>query len=55
MINFKISKGYKKYIRQKKAKIRREILNPEEQRTKIKELYIHISENQKSSKIGPNV
>lgn len=50
-----ISKGYKKYIRQEKARIRREVESEEEQRKLTAELYSGIegkkiagSENKKS-------
>lgn len=39
----KISKGYRKYIRQEKARIRREILDIEEQKKQIESLYSSIS------------
>lgn len=55
MAKLKISKGYRKYIRQEKARIRREILDLEEQERQIRELYNHIRENQKQSKIRSNV
>jgi len=35
----KLAKGIRKYIRQEKARIRREILDIEEQKRKIEELY----------------
>lgn len=45
LINFmkKISKGYKKFIRQEKARIRKEIINIEEQNNLIQALYQNLS------------
>lgn len=42
-----ISKGYKKYIRAEKSKIRKEILDPIKADKKIKELYSQFSEKEK--------
>ncbi len=39
----KISKGYKKFIRQEKARIRKEIINIEEQNNLIQALYQNLS------------
>lgn len=49
MTKYQISKGYRKYIRQEKARIRREILDLEGQKQQIKELYERIT--RKSRKI----
>lgn len=37
-----MAKGYKKYVRQEKAKIRKEISSREEQAQKIDELYARV-------------
>lgn len=39
-----ISRGYKKFLRQQKARIRREVIDPEEQKKLIDELYQDITE-----------
>jgi len=39
----RFSSGLRKFIRQEKARIRREVLNPEEQKKLIKELYQKVS------------
>ena len=41
----KMSKGFKKYVRREKARIRKEILNLEEQEIQIKELYNNLQNN----------
>jgi hypothetical protein len=55
MTSPKISKGYRKYIRQEKARIRQKFLDPKEQEIKIKELYTSVLENLKSLKTKSNV
>lgn len=39
----KISKGHRKFIREEKARIRREVLDVREQKKMIEELYSRIS------------
>jgi hypothetical protein len=45
-----ISKGYRKYIRKEKARIRREVLDVEEQKRQIEKLYEGIEKQEKEKK-----
>lgn len=47
MKKLKISKGFRKYLRQKKAEIRRRVLYAAEQKRQIQELYKNILEKSK--------
>ena len=51
MPKLKISKGYRKYIRKEKARIRREILDEQEQKRLIAELYRNIRRKPKKKGI----
>jgi hypothetical protein len=42
----KISNGYRRYVRQEKAKIRKEVFDSEEQEKQIKELYNNLQKKQ---------
>lgn len=43
-MKLKISKGFRKYLRKEKARIRREVFDIEEQKRLIKELYKNIEQ-----------
>lgn len=45
-----ISRGYRKYIREEKARIRREVLDLEERKRLIKQLYSGIKDPKKINK-----
>lgn len=45
MAKLKISKGFRKFLRKKKAEIRRQILDIAEQEKMIKQLYENIAKN----------
>lgn len=46
----KLSRGYKKFLRKEKARIRQEIIDPQEQNKLIQELYPGLSENTETVK-----
>lgn len=43
MLKQKLSRGFRKFIRREKSRIRREILDTEEQKRLIKELYFNLT------------
>lgn len=47
MPKLKISKGFRKYLRQKKAEIRRKVFDLTEQEKQIRELYKEVLEKSK--------
>ena len=50
----RIPKSVRKYIRQEKARIRREVLNVKEQEKLIKELYQKLFKSENKQNLQPN-